>query len=152
MTYSDDCSKEVLVAPCPYLCTNYFYTEINETTNLSNICNRDVNQNRRGQMCGQCVDNHSPSPYSYRLKCADCSNHRYNWIKYLLMAYLPLTVFYIVVTFCRLNALSASMNAFIFCCQIISSHSLMSLLSNYAYFAQQSPHDDGFNYVLFLRS
>ena len=68
------------------------------------------------------------------------------------MAYLPLTVFYIVVTFCRLNALSASMNAFIFCCQILSSRSSMSLVSNYVYFAQKTPSfDSGINVVLLFK-
>ena len=148
MSYSDN-GDDILVGSCPYLCTNNFYTSIKGRNDLSNICNRDINQNRQGQMCGQCVDNHSPSPYSYRLKCADCSNHRHNWIKYLLVAYLPLTVFYLVVIVFRLNALSASMNSFIFYCQIVSSHSLMSLLSNYVYFAQETPSaDSGINVVL----
>ena len=151
MSYSDN-SDEILVGACPYLCTNSFYTYIDEKTNLSNICNHDVNQNRQGQMCGQCLDNHSPSPYSYRQKCADCSNYKHNWIKYFLIAYLPLTVFYIIVAFCRLSALSASMKAFIFYCQIMSSNSVMSLLSNYVYFAQKTPFvDSGINVVLLFK-
>ena len=138
MSYSDN-SNEVLVGACPYLCTDSIHFRIFEQTNLSNICNNEIQQNRKGQMCGQCLENHSPSPYSYTLKCADCSNYKHNWIKYMLMAYLPLTIFYLIVLFFRLNALSASMNAFIFVCQIISSPAVMSLLSNYSYFYEKHP-------------
>ena len=111
-------------------------------TNLSDLCDHDICQNRQGQMCGQCKDNHSPSPYSYQLKCAYCSNYKYNWLN-LVMAYLPLTVFFLVVIIFRLDALSASMipNAFIFFCQIISSPALMSLLSTFVYFSEKHPVD-----------
>ena len=61
----------------------------------------------------------------------------------MLMAYLPLTIFYLIVLFFRLNALSASMNAFIFVCQIISSPALMSLISNYSYFYEKYPAING---------
>ena len=90
-------------------------------------------------MCGKCEDNHSPSPYSYQLNCVHCSNHEYNWLKYLSMAYLPLTVFFLMVIFLRFNALSASMNAFIFFSQIISSPSVMSLISTFASFSEKHP-------------
>ena len=76
----------VVVGACPYLYTNYFYTTIYADTNLSTLCNGDVHQNRQGQMCRKCKDNHSPSPYSYQLVCTNCSHYKYNWLKYLSMA------------------------------------------------------------------
>ena len=151
MSYSEYHVDEVVVGECPYLCTNKIYTEIHNHTNLSDLCNRDINQNRQGQMCGQCLDNHSPSPYSYRLSCAHCSNCKYNCIKYLLMAYLPLTVFFLMVIFFRFNALSASMNAFIFYCQIISCPAVMSLLSNFVYFSKKHPGDRNINVTATLK-
>ena len=141
MSYSED-SDYLVMGACPYLCTNQFYTKITAETNFSNLCNSDILQNRQGQLCGQCTDNHSPSPYSYQLKCADCSHYKYNWLKYLTMAYVPLTVFYFVVIIFRINALSASMNAFIFFCQIISCPAIMSLLSTFVYFSDKHPVDD----------
>ena len=86
-------------------------------------------------MCGQCVDNHSPSPYSYLQKCAPCSDYRYNWIKYFLIAFLPLTILYLFVVIYKFNAaLSPAMNGFIFYCQIITSPTFMSIASNYTCF------------------
>ena len=107
MSYSENGDSLVMRA-CPFLCTNQFYTKISIDTNLSKLCDSDILQNRQGQLCGQCKDNHSPSPYSYQLKCADCSHYKYNWLKYLMMAYAPLTVFFFVVIIFRVNALSAS--------------------------------------------
>ena len=127
----------VVMGACPYIqiCTNEFYTTIDANTNLSNLRNSDVQQNRQGQICGQCTDNHSPSPYSYRIKCAHFSNYKYNRLKYPLMAYLPLTIFSLVVIFYRFNALSASMNAFILfqISQIVSSPAAMGMFSSFAY-------------------
>ena len=42
---------------CPYLCTDAFYTTSFDQTNTSDLCNRDIQQNRQGQMCGKCLDN-----------------------------------------------------------------------------------------------
>ena len=119
ISYSDS-GDNVVMGACPFLCTNNFYTKVYADTNLTTLCDRDIHQNRQGQLCGQCKDNHSPSPYSYQLKCAHCSHYKYNWLRYVVIAYAPLTVFFFLVIIFRLNALSASMNTFIFFCQMIS--------------------------------
>ena len=144
MSYSDN-GDGVVMGACPFLCTNSYYTKIYADTNLSNLCDRDIHQNRQGQMCGQCKDNHSPSPYSYQLQCAHCSHYKYNWLKYLVMAYAPLTVFYFIVIIFRLNALSASMNSIVFFSQIISSPAVMNMISMYAYFSEAYPIDHDIN-------
>ena len=146
MSYSED-GDGLVMGACPYLCTNQFYTRIDAKTNFSNICNSDIPQNRQGQLCGQCTDNHSPSPYSYQLKCVDCSHYKYNWLKYLMIAYVPLTVFFFVVIIFRFNALSASMNAFIFFCQISSCPAIMSLLSTFVYVSDKHPADHDVNII-----
>ena len=82
MSYSDQNDDMLVVGTCMYLCNNVYYSEVSEHTDLNSLCNFFVQQNRKGQMCGRCIDNHSPSPYSYLQKCAHCSDYRYNWIKY----------------------------------------------------------------------
>ena len=149
MSYSEN-GDGLMMGACPFLCTNQFYTRIFADTNLSDLCNSHILQNRQGQLCGQCKDNHSPSPYSYQLKCADCSHYKYNWLKYLMMAYAPLTVFFFMVIIFRLNALSGSMNAFIFICQIISCPATMILLSTFAYFSDKNPGDPDVNMISIL--
>ena len=63
MSYSDN-GDGVVVGACPFLCRNYFYMDIYSDNNLSTLCDRDIRQNRQGQMCRQCKDNHSHSLYS----------------------------------------------------------------------------------------
>ena len=134
-----DSTDDLLVGNCPYLCTNDFYTEIPEHTDPSELCNRDINQNRGGQMCGRCVENFSPSPYSYSFECSNCTDHESNWIKYLAVAYLPLTVFFFAVIVFRFNAMSASMNSFILVCQVLSCPAVMSIMSVYIRYNGKDP-------------
>ena len=142
MSYSDN-GDGVVVGACPFLCGNYILMD--NDTNLSTLCDRYIRQNRQGQMCGQCKDNHSPSPYSYELKCAYCSHYKYNWLKYLAVAYAPLTVFFFVVITFRVNALSASTNAVIFFFQISSSPAVMNIISIYIQLSNAYPIDVKFN-------
>ena len=74
MSYSDY-SEVILVGKYPYLCTDAFYTVIHNQTDIGNLCNHVIQQNRQGQMCGKCLTNFAPSPYSYTFECADCSKH-----------------------------------------------------------------------------
>ena len=99
-------------------------------------------------MCGHCKESHSPSPYSYQLKCAHWSHYKYNWLRYLVVAYLSLTIFFLVVIFFRFSALLASMNAFIFILQIVSSPSVMILMSTFANFGKAAGHN---NVIIILK-
>jgi len=63
---------------------------------------------RTGRLCGQCQDGFSPPVYSYNLWCVECSNTRYNWLKYILAAFLPLTVFFIIILSFRVSVTSPS--------------------------------------------
>ena len=50
--------------------------------------------NREGRLCGHCQHNHFISAYSYDLKCYQCHRGLFsNIILYLVVAYVPLTVF-----------------------------------------------------------
>ena len=53
---------------------------------------------REGVLCSQCIKGYSLPVYSYDLKCVKCENYKYNWLKYIAVAFLPLTVFYFIIT------------------------------------------------------
>ena len=73
--------------------------------------------NRGGQLCGKCKENYSIPVYSYEMKCVQCSTSPFNWVKYVLAAFLPLTVFFVLVLSCRLSATSPKLFAFVFLSQ-----------------------------------
>ena len=70
--------------------------------------------NREGQLCGKCKGNYTIPAYSYEMKCVQCSTTPFNWVKYILVAFLPLTVFFVLVVSCRLSATSPKLFAFVF--------------------------------------
>ena len=76
--------------------------------------------NREGQLCGKCKENYSIPVYSYGLKCVQCSTSPFNWVKYILAAFFPLTVFYVLVLSCRLSATSPKLLAFVFISQTLA--------------------------------
>ena len=77
--------------------------------------------NREGQLCGKCNENYSIPIYSYDLKCVHCSTSPFNWILYILAAFLPLTVFFVVVLSCRLSATSPKLLTFVLFSQFVSA-------------------------------
>ena len=59
--------------------------------------------------------------YSYSLACVECKDYEYNWLKYIAVAFLPLTVFYIIVILFRISATSGAMNGYVLMCQLITT-------------------------------
>ena len=77
--------------------------------------------NREGQLCGKCKENYGIPVYSYDLKCVHCSTSPFNWVKYILAAFLPLTVSFVLVVCCRLSATSPKLLVFVSISQFVSA-------------------------------
>ena len=75
--------------------------------------------NRDGQLCGKCKVGYITPVYSYEMKCVQCSTGPFNWVMYILAAFLPLTVFFVLVVCCRLSATSPKLLAFVLFSQSI---------------------------------
>ena len=54
------------------------------------------------------------SAYSYDPHCIKCEDYKYNWLKYLAAAFLPLTVFYVVVTLFSISFTSPLLSGVLF--------------------------------------
>ena len=90
----------LVVGACPYHCYH------RDKYGLHYLLPKNVSEledflcghlNRRGRLCGRCKDGYVPSAYSYELKCVRCSSGHYNWVKYVAVALLPLTAFFIIM-------------------------------------------------------
>ena len=73
--------------------------------------------NRTGTLCGKCKDDHYPLAYSYNMNCVDYPCGKSNWLKFVLAAFLPLTVFYFIILFFEINVTSSHLHGFVFCSQ-----------------------------------
>lgn len=85
---------------------------------LSNsICGK---VNREGLLCSKCKPGYGPPMFLYGVKCTECSNSRYSWLLFLLLSCVPTTIFFLIIVLCQVRTTSASLNAFILGCQLLS--------------------------------
>ena len=75
---------------------------------------------RTGILCGRCLPGHYPLAYAFGMSCVPCPDNQWNWLKYIAAAYLPLTLFYILVVCFKLNTTSSHLFAVIYFCQTLS--------------------------------
>ena len=80
--------------------------------------------NRTGRLCGKCLPGHSPLAYSYDMSCVKCPEGNRNVWKYILVAFGPLTIFYILVLLLRINATSSHLHGYLIFSQFLSAPAL----------------------------
>ena len=59
---------------------------------------------------GVYLHGHYPLGYSYSNKCAKCHHIRWNWVRYIMAAYLPLTLFYLIILLLKVNIVSSRLH------------------------------------------
>ena len=140
----DESTSQPVVTNCLYTCYTV-YSDIcksrpfhrvgtNTTTYLDNVtCGH---YKRKGKACGKCIEGHGLPVYSYSLSCVECSNYKYNWLKYIAVAYIPLTLFYFTVVIFRISATSGSMIGYVTVSQMVATYSLVKLYWSIAENAQ----------------
>ena len=124
MIFNSNGLNTTLLGTCPYgykriLPKNVSMSQIYEDSSLCSF------YNRKGQLCGECADNYTIPANSYYLGCVKCRNYNNGWIKFAVAAFLPLTIFYIVVIIFRISVTSLSLNAFVMFSQICASPSII---------------------------
>ena len=120
MTYNDHDSSTVvggcLIGDVQQM--NYYYPIPNTTAALKQMCMK-FRANRKGQLCGQCAGGFAPPVYSYLLNCVNCSGN--NWLKYVAVSLLPLTIFCILIIILRVSVTSSLLNGFVLFAQLITT-------------------------------
>ena len=76
---------------------------------------------RDGLLCSKCQDGFSPLVYSYDLNCIKCSNSNYNWLKFIAVGFVPLTLFYFIIIIFRINGTNPYLYGFISFYQTLAS-------------------------------
>ena len=135
--YAKDPTKTVF-GPCMFKCRHAHIWQFDKSipgdiSELSDyMCSITVphskkmqSLNRDGQLCGNCKEGFAPPAYSYDWHCVNCSlddaSWKRNWAKYFAIAYLPLTVCFIVIVVFRINITSPLLNAFVLFSQLAAS-------------------------------
>ena len=86
--------------------------------------------NRDGQLCGRCKKGFAPPIYSYVLNCVNCTDYHLNWLKYIGVAFGPLTIFCILICIFHISATSAYLHGFIFYSQIITMPMILRMITS----------------------
>ena len=122
MTASE--SNNVEVGKCIFNCEyrhstfDTVYTKLKD--NISAVTSQFCDDfNRQGRLCGECKDDHYPPSYSYSLKCIKCKGH-YQWLIYITAAFVPLTIFFILVVCLRISATSPQLNGYVVVAQTLT--------------------------------
>ena len=86
--------------------------------------------NRDGRLCGACREGYSLPLYSHSLACVQCSRDTaiWDWIKFILVAFLPLTVFFVFLIAFRVNVAAPPWSCFVIVCQLLADSRQIALL------------------------
>ena len=105
-----------------------WYSKI--TTNSSTNLNSETcgPYKRKGLMCGRCIKDYGLPVYSYNLACVKCVDYKYNWLKYIAVAYLPLTVFFLIIITFKLSANSSLLIGYVTVSQMNATYNLVQVI------------------------
>ena len=123
-------NTSLVVAPCPYIPTTHNFTQFHSIYQvLPNRLDQVNNSlcaafNRKGFLCNECKENYGLAAYRYYgLMCVKCSNSAWNWIGYVLLLFIPPTVFFLVFLILDVNVNSGGLTGFIY-----FSHTVMTTI------------------------
>lgn len=97
------------------------YYQLPPNPNELNILLCERRWNRGGRFCGKCKYDYYPLVYSYDMKCEKCTDGKYNWLKFVVEAFVPLTVFFIFIVTTGISASSPQLDAFVVVAQTIAT-------------------------------
>ena len=94
--------------------------------------------NRKGRICSECIDGFAPSITSFGYECSNCTGSWYGIPLYLVLEFVPITIFYLAVLVFQIGVTSSSMTFYVmysqFACYMFTlTPFLMFFQSNSAY-------------------
>ena len=115
-------TNSTFMGRCAYNCgvqhKNSLYIPLRrDPDQVSQLCTQ---KGRTGTLCGECLPDHYPLAYSFDLACVKCHNVRWNWFRYVMAAFIPLTLFSFFILFFKINTTSGHSNVVICVCQSLS--------------------------------
>ena len=127
--YEENINNTTVVSfsACPYFVTkgynllnsDYVLLPKNLSTVNDYMCEP---MNRKGRMCSECVDGFGPAITSpgYRIPCRNCTSNWSGVPLYLVLEFVPVTVFYLIILFLQISMTMAPMTCFIMYCQFVA--------------------------------
>ena len=99
--------------------TNRMFSELPSDPDMLNkvMCGP---YNRKGLLCGECIDGYGPAVFSPYMKCKNCSKLSTGFAVslYLLLELTPITLLFVCVVVFRLNIIAGPLLWYVLFCQI----------------------------------
>ena len=133
-TYSDE-TKLLSITICPHYQQNGY----NLSTSGKIVLPRNLSQlndymcgplNRKGVLCSECADGFGPSVTLFGYKCANCTDAWYGVPLFLVVEFVPITVFYFIILVFQISVMSAPMPCLIMYAQSIVVAFYLSIYSD----------------------
>ena len=74
--------------------------------------------NRTGVLCSKCEDGLGPAVFSYGLPCVECRGNIHGWMLYFTLAFLPSTIFFLLLTAFQIHVSSSTLINIVMMCQL----------------------------------
>ena len=108
--------QTTLVGTCPY------GKSIKVPRNITQLMQENIqicfHLHRTGPFCEECKENYTLPVYSSY--CVKCESYKNGWIKFIVAAFLQMTLFYIIVITFRLSVTSSTLNCFVMIHQVLA--------------------------------
>ena len=127
-------SKSTYAGPCFYNCimsSSSPFARIEELPkNPETLINISACTyfHRTGLLCGDCEEGHSPLVLSYNLSCVECPDGHKNWWKFILVGFVPLTVFYLFIVVFNINVTSSRLHGVVWYSQFMSTPAFVRVI------------------------
>ena len=124
MGYIDPKNHTYVSGPCPagFCFTDQKYSHFflpNNSKDLEEKICRSMN--RKGMLCGECIDGYGPAVNSRTYECVNCTDPVGDTFKYVSAVYIPLLVMFLIIILFKVRLTIGAANAFILYAQVISS-------------------------------
>ena len=127
VSYYKDLDMTV-VGNCLYSCTLNNNRIIKENQQ-NQICDKF---SRTGELCSKCKNETGYPLYSYSLHCVTCDKSIAGFIKYISVAFIPLTIFYLIVIAFRISVTSEALNGYVMISQLVSTPTQLRYMTTLA--------------------
>ena len=138
ITYNPN-HTEYAIGQCIFNCMNhqsiswynYPYSHLSNVSEWTyQFCQ---SHNRTGILCGTCKNGYYLLAYSFLLHCDRCSERKYQLLKYLATAFLPLSVFCFLILLFNINVHSSQLQGYVLLCQMLATSTLLRLILEVAH-------------------
>ncbi len=111
------------VAQCPVGYCNENSTKINLPNNSFDLSEKICSKNRKGYLCGECVEDYGPPIDALMTDCVFCKKESLavSIIKYIFSVYVPLGIVFSFLIVFDIRLTTGVANAFILYSQVVSS-------------------------------